>query len=353
MKKWIIIVLGLMITGTAVAQDTVASISIEYYTEAQTNFGKKFNWVNLLSIMGELPTEKIHKRWKNGNFSIDLISIYKISDGRIADDLMVFSNIDDDDNLIINPFLLGYTHRWKKVSLFGGIRNVNNDYFTTSYTSLFTNSSAGIFPTLSMNFPLPNYPLSAVCLHVEYQPTEKWLLKSSLYNGVAHDPRKNPLHSFIVKPREDGITSMSQLSYTQNKFGNGIYSLGFVLHAFGRQYKTNYSFWGAIEQSVFDNHRKEIGFLIQGGVAPPARNECSFYYAAGIYFAGLFTKQKKDQLGIYFNGAVFTDGKENTMEITWQYQIIRAIAIQPTFHYIWTNHETSFYGLFRVIFTVP
>jgi len=350
MKRWIIIALGLMITGTTAAQDTTY-ITVEYHTEVQTNFGKKYNWVNLLSLMGELSSEKIHKRWKNGNFNIDLISTYKIFDERIAYDLMEFSNIEE-ENMIINPFLLGYTHRWERVSLFGGVRNVNLDYFATPYTSLFTNSSAGIFPTLSINLPLANYPLSAVCLHVEYQPTEKWLFKSSLYNGIAHDSRKNPLRSFIINPREDGMISISELKYTQNKFGKGIYSLGIAVHALGKQYKTTYSLWGTIEQAVFNNDQIEIGFLIQGGMAPPVKNECSFYYAAGAYFAGLLTKQKKDKLGIYFNGATFTNTKEQTMEITWQYQIIDAIVIQPAFHCIRMGSETSFYGLFRVIFKV-
>jgi len=351
MKKWLIISIGLLITGITTAQDTTF-ITVEYYTEVQTNFGKKFNWVNLLSLMGELPTEKINKRWKNGSFNIDLISIYSVFNERIADDLMDFSNIDE-DNLIINPFLLGYTHRWEKVSLFGGVRNVNHDYFTTPYTSLFTNSSAGIFPTLSINLPLANYPLSAVGLHVEYQPTGKWLFKSSLYNGIAHDPRQNPLRSFIVNPREDGISSISELRYTQNKFVNGTYSLGIAVHAFGRQYKTTYSIWGTVEQALFNNDQKEVGLLLQGGIAPSKKNECTFYYAAGGYFAGLFTKQKKDKLGMYFNDAIFTDTREQSMEITWQYQIMDAIAIQPTFHYIRTGNEITYIGLFRAIFTIP
>ncbi|MCL2290141.1 MAG: carbohydrate porin [Bacteroidetes bacterium] len=350
MKKWLIISVGLMVIGTTAAQDTTY-FTVEYYTEIQSNFGKKFNWVNLLSLMGELPTEKISKRWKNGSFNIDLITIYSVFNERIIDDLMDFSNIDE-DNLILNPFLLGYTHRWDKVSLFGGVRNVNIDYFATPYTTLFTNSSAGIFPTLDANFPLANYPLSAVCLHVEYQPTENWLLKSSLYNGVAHDPRRNPLRSFTVNPREDGIAGLSELSYSQNKFGSGVYSIGILVHAFGK-YNAAYSLWGAIEQTVFDNDRREIGFLIHGGIAPYKKSECKFYYAAGGYFAGLFTKQKKDQLGIYFNEAIYTDIREQTMEITWQYQIMENIAIQPTFHCIRTGKKVACIGLFRAIFTVP
>ena len=327
------------------------NMALDYTTEIQTNFGKNYNWVNLLSLSGELPSEKISKRWKNGLFQIEIISINKIVEERITDDLQVFSNIEE-DKLPISPFLLGYTHQWKKITLFGGVRNVNQDYFTTPYTSFFTHSSAGTFPTLSNNFPLANYPLSGVCLHFEYEPIQNLVFKSSLYNGVAHDLRKNPLRAFTVNLSNDGIFSISELSYTQNKFCSGTYSLGIALHAFGKQVNATYSIWGTVEQTVFNNDRKEIGCIIHGGFAPPAKNECSYYFATGCYFAGLLTKQKRDKLGIYLNATEISGIREQTLEITWQYQIIDAIAIQPTFHCIRTGKKITNIGLFRVLFFV-
>ena len=351
MKKSFIL-MSFFLTYSLYAQDSVqTSFSVDYTTEIQTNFGKKYNWANLLSLSAELPTEKINKRFKNGNFQMEIISIYKIFEERIADDLMTFSNIEE-DNLLISPFLLGYTHRWKKISLFGGVRNVNQDYFITPYTSLFTNSSAGIFPTLSINFPLANYPLSGVCLHFEYEPTEKLLFKSSLYNGVAHDPRKNILQPFAVNPRKDGVFSISELSYTHNKFGSGRYSLGVALQTFGKQVSSTYSIWGTVEQTVFNNDKKEIGFIVHGGLAPSMKNECRYYFATGGYFAGLLTKHKRDKLGIYLNITEISGIKEQTLEITLQYQIIDIIVIQPTFHCIRTGKKITNIGLLRVLVSV-
>ena len=349
MKKIFIVSLLFLTNYSLYAQDT-AFVNVEYTTEVQTNFGKKYNWINLLSLSAELPTEKISSRWENGKFQMEIISIYKIFEERIADDLMMFSNIEE-ENVLINLFLLGYMHQWKKISLFGGVRNVNQDYFTTPYTSLFTNSSAGIFPTLSINFPLANYPLSGVCLHFEHEPAEKLFFKSSLYNGVAHDSRKNPLYSFTVNPSKDGIFSISELSYTQNKFGSGIYSLGFALQTLEKQVNSTYSIWGTVEQTVFNNDRKEIGFIVHGGFTPPSKNECSYYFAIGGYFAGLLTKQKRDKLGIYLNTTEILGIKEQTLEITWQCQIINAIAIQPTVHCIRTGKKMTNIGLFRVLFS--
>jgi len=264
---------------------------------------------------------------------------------------MSYSNIEA-ENLPVSLFLLGYTNRWRKISLFGGVRNINHDYFTTPYASLFTNSSSGVFPTLSLNYPLANYPLSAMCLHFEYEPAKNLHIKTSLYNGVAHDPRKNVFASFTVDPKEDGIFSMSELTYTQNKFGSGVYALGAAIRATSEHGKSTYSLWGTAEQALFNNKKREIRFLLGGGFAPKARNVCNYYYAVGGYFSGLLTSGKKDKLGIFFDETLFLDTKERTMELTWQYPLIEQITFQPAFHYIRIGNRNSFVGLFRVLFSV-
>jgi len=348
MKKFIIIIIGL-ITTISISAQTKPIFSAEYYTEIQTNFGKNYNWVNLLSLMADVPTEEIHKDWKNGSFHADVIAVYTLFHEGIADDLLEFSNIEE-ESVPFNLFLFGYEHKWKKISLFGGVRNVNLDYFATPYTSLFVNSSAGIYPTIAANYPLANYPLSAACLHFKYQPTKELHLKTSLYNGVAHNPRKDIFSVFTINPRKDGVAVMSELSYTQNNIGNGFYSLGTFVRT-AREY-TSYSIWTNIEQAVFKKDNKEIGFLLQGGIAPQTSNECNYYYAAGGYFQGLFLPKKQDKLGIYTNKAFFTNTTERTVELTWQYPIIEQITLQPTFHHIRTGKTVYNIGLLRVIFTI-
>ena len=350
MKKFITIIIGLIAIGSISAQ-TQPIFSAEYYTEIQTDFGKGYNWVNLLSLMADVPTEKISKHWKNGHFQADVIAVYTLYHERIADDLLEFSNIEE-ESVPFNLFLFGYEYKWKKVSLFGGVRNVNVDYFATTYTSLFVNSSAGIFPTIATNYPLANYPLSATCLHFEYQPIKKLHFKASLYNGVAHNPRKDIFSVFTINPHKDGVAVMSELSYTQNNIGNGFYSLGTFVRT-AHEYETSYSIWTNIEQAVFKKDKKEIGFLLQGGIAPQTSNECNYYYAIGGYFQGLFLQKKQDKLGIYTNKAFFTNTTERTVELTWQYPIIEQITLQPAFHHIRTGSKTIYnIGLLRVIFSI-
>jgi hypothetical protein len=350
-KKRIIIISLLFFTNDLLnAQDSKQTdflLDFEYVTEIQSDFGAKYNWVNLFTLSAGLPTAKINPHWTNGNFRAEFISVNKIRKERIANDLMTFSNIEE-DNLTFNLFILGYAHRWGNISLFGGLRNVNNDYFITPYTTLFTNSSAGIFPTISINFPLANYPLSAMCLHLEYEPTKNLLFKSSLYNGVAHDPRKNVFRSFTVNPRHDGIFSISELSCSQNKIGDGTYSLGFALQLSNAAKQSAYTSWLTVEQSLYRSAEKEIGCIVHAGIAPQFADVCRYYYAIGSYASGLAGGRNK--MGIYMNATSVSGVQERTVEITWQFQIIDAIAIQPTYDYIRTGDISTNIGLLRVIF---
>lgn len=325
-------------------------IAINYTTELQYNLNTQVNWVNLLDINAMVTTEQLHL-WKNGEFNYASISILKTSKERIANDLQTFSNIEE-DNLIYAPSILGYTQTVHNVRLFGGLRNVNADYFTAPYTSLFTNSSCGIYATLSSNYPLANYPLSAMCLHMEYQPDSHWLIKSSLYNGIAYEPYRKGNSIFTIRPGKDGIFNMTEINYTQNSTYYGSYHLGSAIHS-GMPVEANFTQWGSIEQCIYNSKEREIGLLAQYSYTPSLHNTCRQYYGVGLLFKGWLTEARNDQLGIFINRAKFGANNETAAELTWKYPINTYLDIQPAFHFI-VNKEASYaIGLVRLSFTIP
>lgn len=175
-----------------------------------------------------------------------------------------------------------------------------------------------------------------------------WFFKSSLYNGVAHDPRKNVFRSFYVNPQRDGIFSISELSYSQNRFGNGIYSLGLTVQSSNADRQASCTSWLAIEQSLYRSGEKEIGCIVHAGIAPHRADVCRYYYAIGGYASGWIGGRNK--LGIYLNATSVSGVHERTMEMTWQFQIIDAIAVQPTYDFIRTSDTSTHIGLLRMIF---
>jgi carbohydrate-selective porin OprB len=326
------------------AKDSIqASFGIEYTTEVQTNFDKKYNWTNLLLLSAELPTERIDKRWKNGRFQLETISTYKLVDERIAPDLQTFSNIEE-DNLFLNVFLAGYTHTFKNGFAFLGIRNVNQDYFASEYTSLFTNSSNGIHPTLAENFPVANYPLTAVCLHGEIDLSKKIALKSSFYNGTA-GKLTGKSACFSVHPRRDGFFMLTEICYRSTAKKYRYYNVGVAYHS----PQSSCVVWGGMEQCIWRSGEKSVGLLLQSSVSASNKSDCRRFHSAGI----LYTKanaQKNETLGLVFNRAIFQGISESAVEVTWRYEVNSFITFQPAFSYIVTGNRHYPVGLFRTYF---
>ena len=346
-------------------------VSVQYTTELQSDFGRRLNWVNLLSLRATVPMEWLGL-WGNGKLEVQAISVYKTSRERIAGDRQVFSNIEE-DNLPFSPFILGYSQQIGKVLLFGGLRNVNEDYFTTPYASLFTNSSCGIYPTLSANYVLANYPLSAVCLHLEYRINEKIGIKNSLYNGKAYLPFKRGSSVFTVAPRRDGLLDLAEISYTTNNSYHGTYNLGVVVHGSNRlgdasdcrlpseqvqaqtetssakRWRVNYACWFSAEQECWRSGRYSAGVLGQYSFALSDRNDCRRYVAAGGVFRGMLSASQEDALGVIFSQASFSDVREKALEITWNYTVSDHFTVQPAFHFIRTGNERYHIAMLRVV----
>lgn len=365
MKKLLIMALIIIACTILHAQDKTVISEVKYTTELQYNLKDSYNWVNLLELNVQLSSEALGL-WHNGFVDTHLISTYRTSKERIANDWQVFSNIEE-ENRPLRILTLGYTQTVRKANLFFGIRNVNLDYFTTPYTSLFTNSSCGIYPTISANYPLANYPLSAMCLHAEYEVDKSWTVKNSLYNGTAYESLKQV---FTIAPQRDGAFNITQLSYVQSSKHVGIYNLGSTLrsrmtmydengesqlvekNASQKKAKVNYSLWSNLEQRVYAGKGREIGVLAQLSFAPPTLNLCSQYYGVGLLFNGWTTSSRKDQLGVIVNRAKFDKGNETSLELTWKLEVIHNLDVQPAFHLIKNDENIMAIGMFRFSYSL-
>ncbi|MDD3108765.1 MAG: hypothetical protein PHV49_06110, partial [Alistipes sp.] len=217
-----------MLGGVSVlsAQENFSTaVSLNLTTEGLYNLtDNKANWITILDVNLE------QRLWRSAHFTVDLLSVYNqryaSQMGGIADHLHIFSAIED-ESIPLALFMCGVTQRLGPVDLFVGVRNVNRDYFTSPWNSLFTASTNGLFPIISHNYPLSDSPLSALCLHAEWGITPEWRIKSSLYNGVAAERWDE---RFRFRPAKDGVLSVSKLSYEGDEDQGyvGSYHLGFV-----------------------------------------------------------------------------------------------------------------------------
>lgn len=332
-------------------------LNLVYSTEFQHNLHGKANWVNLLTVKGTWPTENAGL-WKDGSFDLATISVFRSSKERIVDDMQVFSNIDE-HTLLVNLFIAGYTHRINRIRMFLGVRNMNEDYFNIPYSSLFTNSSCGVYPTISCNYICANYPLSAMCFFSEVKITNQLTYTNSLYNGVAYDIWHDGCKLFSINPKRDGVMNVGELAFSTGVQYQSRYHLGGLFHTGhlnpeenNRRMPFNYVGWLLAEQDVYVGEKEKIGLLAQASFAPENKNYCYSYIGAGLVAYGLFSASKKDKLGLMVNSAQFADMRETTAELTWSVPVSKYMVLQPAFHWIQTGEDIYTIGMLRAVFNI-
>lgn len=108
--------------------------------------------------------------------------------------------------------VLGYSHHWASARVFVGVRNVNEDFFTSPVTALFANSSCGIVPTIAASYPIANYPFSGLTFYFDVT-RGRFTFRNSLCNGVGRNGWRHDDNPFLLRPKSDGVFNMSQLEY--------------------------------------------------------------------------------------------------------------------------------------------
>lgn len=335
MKRHILVILICLNTYPSYAQ----LFRGEYTTEWQWNLKRKTNWVNLLKMNLTLPL------WDHrGTFEASTIHVAK-TDESIIDDWQTFSNIEEENNRAAIA-ILGYMHEWRECRLFIGIRNVNEDFFTSEITSLFTNSSCGIFPTISASYPIANYPLSGLTIHFDVSKGG-WVFKNSLYNGVGYNGWTHHDHPFLIRPKKDGLFNMSQLEYSYHSghyfAGTAIHSRHFLTDEEGNISspeesisKTSCAWWIYAEQSIWSAGETCVFCMIQYSENTDRENGCYRYSELGCAY-----KDRCNQCGLSGQYARFRQDSEYSLEVTWKRLLNKSLALQPTFQYI-TNGKGRF-----------
>lgn len=331
--KTILFFMGCTIPCMGYAQ----SFSGRYTTEWQWNMKKTTNWVNLLRLDLTLPL------WK-GSLEAATIHVAKTNE-YIIDDWQTFSNIEGENDFAAIA-VLGYMHMWKHVCLFAGIRNVNEDFFTSDITSLFTGSSCGIFPTISASYPIANYPLSGLTVYFDVS-FGGWTFRNSLYNGSGYNGWTRHDNPFLVRPQQDGVFDMAQLEYD---YKSGYYFAGVAVHS--RQCpvdekgkmssmeeslkKASCAWWVYGEQPVWIGDEKKVSLMVQYSENTCRQNGCYRYGELGCVYSG-----GSSWIGLSGQYAHFFQGIEHSVELTWNQALNESLSIQPTFQYI-RNDNGSF-----------
>lgn len=344
-KRKILLILFSIAPCLSFAQE----FSGELTSEWQWDMNKRTNWVNLLRLNMRLPLAN-----GKGAFEAATLHVAKTKEETILADWQGFSNIEA-DNMFAAIAVLGYMHTWQNAHLFVGVRNVNEDFFTSDVTSLFTNSSCGIFPTIAASYPIANYPFSGLTLYFDVT-RGPWTFKNSLYNGTGYNGWKGNDNPFLVRPKRDGVFNISQLEYSAH---DARYFAGLTVHT--RQHltcgqegfvttdgssasenngeeavstekttnKTTFAWWLYGEQPVWTASDRSVVCMAQYSENTSRKNECYRYAEVGCAY-----RDSLNECGLSGQYARFQEGNEWSMELTWRRQLSETVAVQPSFQYV-------------------
>lgn len=363
MKRIYLIILGCIATSMLQAQE----LSGQYTTEWQWDMNKNTNWVNLLRLDLSVPIGSDRN-------TIEAATLHLAKTGEsVIGDWQGFSNINA-DNMLASIAVLGFMHQWNSGHLFIGVRNVNEDFFTSPITALFTNSSCGIFPTVAASYPIANYPFSGLTLYFDI--TKKgWTFRNSLYNGSGYNGWTAHDNPFLIKPKTDGIFNISQIEYAHR---SGEYYAGIAVHTRQQPFvtedetastmtqtngtsvngtttdentpnktstdenslaRTTFAWWLYGEQKLWTSGEKNILCMVQYSENSSRKNACYRYAEVGGAYL-----DAKNECGVSGQYAQFLQGDEYSLELTWKRQLTKAIAVQPSFQFI-HNDDGNFTAL--------
>lgn len=317
---------------------------LSHTTELQTAFRGSCNWVNMLRTDCSLPLGR------HLNASLASVSIARTSSERLLSDRQVFSNIDE-ASLPFAPAVLGLEWKDRRVALFLGIRNVNEDYFTSPCASLFTNSSCGIFPTISSNYPIANYPVAAVGADVKID-LGQWSVEVSVYNGTGHNRLTGRENVFRICPAHDGVFGMMAAGYEND--GSCCYAGMAVYHgvltadsvetdrtAMSSAQGLYATLWGYAELRV-GRHTHVLAQCSGSTVT----DGCRMYAGGGVVM-------ERDRVcgGLFAGYAGYGNESELACEATCRIDCAKNVYVQPAVHFVRNSHECGVAAMLRLGFS--
>lgn len=344
-------------TDSTETSETRLKWHVDAVSEGQWNMKSgSANWMNMLSANAELAT------WRGGSLEIAALATGRIKDG-IVDDLQDFSNINAENrgfrltHLGIGQQIAG------KLYVYAGLREADEDYFNTDGAGIFTGSSYGCVPQAGENLAIGVYPEAALGLHFEYNPSDAWTIRTSIYNGVASD-RLN--RQFRFCPGSDGLVNLGSVSYSPafSKYldENGETASGFLAptyvigYAAGWQYAEDESgtvrqnggaVWASIDQPLTRIGRTCLNLFATGGVRIGQIDNARGHWAAALILGNVTHKGGTLAMGV--SQAHYADNvRETDIETTFEYPLLSWLSLQPALHVIRTDGTTNVVGNLRL-----
>lgn len=268
-------------------------------------------------------------------------------------DIQIASNIEGKAHNFIYELLISY--KINNFDITVGMHDLNSEFIVSNYASNFINSSFGIFPTVSINFPTSIYPITTFGGLISFS-RHRFDIAGGVYNlnyeFIENESFETEDHFF-----QKGFFTIGEFRYRWYNDVRKIAEIktgGFFKRGNHEDDEAkpdlcvsekNYGFYFLADYIIKDiSANKTIASFIQIGHAPTRINFSSEYYGIGIslisqdekYFPrhislALAHVKLNDLVGDKF---VNSGRHETTLEVTSDIQFFNYFVLQPDIQYI-------------------
>ncbi|HEX7653479.1 MAG TPA: carbohydrate porin [Verrucomicrobiae bacterium] len=284
-------------------------------------------------------------------------------------DLANVSNISAYRTARLNELWLQQTFWNQTLSLKAGALAMDSEFFSSSASALFINSSFGTFSLFAANLPNPPiFPIAAPGIRVAVHAGSHWLFQMGVFDGdsLAQDVNKDGLAFHLAE--SDGALILSEAQFSphatvDDQTLGSVLKVGTFIHT--KRIPTwdaqlqgdttggamNYGFYGVIDQDIYKNNGRRISLFLRGGAAPGNRNMIGWYVDTGCNFSGFLPGRPNDVAGVAFARSNFSRNfshygsvangdddrrAEMVIETTYRAQLTPWWTLQPDFQVILT-----------------
>jgi len=260
-----------------------------------------------------------------------------------AGDLQTFSNLEA--GLKYGFGEIFYEYRAPKFNLQFGQQDINSEFLATENGGLFSSSSFGIDPVMTINVDMPTFPFTAMSLTSEIMLGTKTLLRAGLYNG-SFPMKENYLAKSWSFDRDKGVIFIIEPEFHLFK-DRVVTKFGAYHHSglFQEKESTNMirGLWGiytVTDIRLYQKEDKSLNFFYQFNTSTNKISDIDFYFGAGFTAMNLIGINRENELGLAVAHAstnaqyqevvdLYNVESESLIELNWLIKISDHIAMQP------------------------
>ena len=296
--------------------------------------------------------------WKGGDFFIYLLNNHGNSLSDLIGDYQIANNIEAESHTRL--YEVWYKQRFKSWSFLIGQHDLNSIFAISETGQNFINSSFGIQPDLSSNFPASIFPLATLGIVVNWSLNDHIIISHAIYDGDPGSEDENPNSLNWRLNKEEGALLINQIQFQIKKENilKSIYKFGIWNHLQNQfldevLFSSRNGIYFISDHKLIQNTSNGIfiSAFSQIGLSLSFQNPVASFVGGGFWFKGFSFKRAEDGLGIAVANANFSkyyrsqfEGvlkRETVIELTYQLITKRKLSFQPNIQYIFNPSSTS------------